>query len=110
MIRHRTTPWAAGIGPRSIASTRAARWVAFRSDGFPGAFTRKYSVAEAFGYLKDKCSIWVAQNVNASCAISGAGYFVSTVGRDEEMIRAYIRNEKLADKQLDQMQLRLGSS
>ena len=38
------------------------------------------------------------------------GYFVSTVGRDEEMIRAYIRNQELADKQLDQMQLRLGSS
>ena len=30
MIRHRTTPWAAGIGPLLIASTRAARWVAFR--------------------------------------------------------------------------------
>ena len=26
-------------------------------------------------------------------------------GRDEEMIRAYIRNYELADKQLDQMQL-----
>jgi len=38
MIRQRTTPWAAGIGPRSIASTNAVRWVAFRSDGCPGAF------------------------------------------------------------------------
>ena len=28
---------AAGIGPRSIASTNAARWVAFSSDGCPGA-------------------------------------------------------------------------
>jgi len=38
------------------------------------------------------------------------GYFVSTVGRDEEMIRAYIRNQEMADKQLDQMQLKLASS
>ena len=32
------------------------------------------------------------------------------VGRDEEMIRAYIRNQEMADKQLDQMQLKLVSS
>ena len=38
------------------------------------------------------------------------GYFVSTVGRDEEMIRAHIKNQEMADKQLDQMQLKLASS
>jgi putative transposase len=38
------------------------------------------------------------------------GYFVSTVGRDEEMIRAYLKNQELADKQLHQMQLKLASS
>jgi putative transposase len=38
------------------------------------------------------------------------GYFVSTIGRDEEMIRAYIRNQEMADQQLDQLQLRLASS
>src|SRR5262249_20156047 len=38
------------------------------------------------------------------------GYFVSTIGRDEEMIRAYIRNQEMADKQLDQLQLKLPSS
>jgi putative transposase len=38
------------------------------------------------------------------------GYFVSTVGRDEEMIRAYIRNQEMADKQLDQLQMKLASS
>ena len=53
---------------------------------------------------------------NASCGIfwatnSGArGYFVSTVGRDEETIRAYIKNQEIADKQLDQSQLKLVSS
>jgi putative transposase len=52
---------------------------------------------------------------NASCGISWAtfwarGYFVSTVGRDEQTIRAYIRNQEMADKQLDRMPLKLASS
>lgn len=33
------------------------------------------------------------------------GYFVSTVGRDEEQIRAYIRNQEKEDKRLDQLRL-----
>ena len=38
------------------------------------------------------------------------GYFVWTVGRDEETIRAYIKNQEIADKQLDQLQFKLASS
>jgi putative transposase len=38
------------------------------------------------------------------------GYFVSTVGRDEETMRTYIKNPEIADKQLDQLQLKLASS
>jgi hypothetical protein len=34
------------------------------------------------------------------------GYFVTTVGRDEEVIRAYIRNQELADRQLEQFELK----
>jgi REP-associated tyrosine transposase len=76
----------------------------------------KYSVAEVIGYLKGKSSIWIAQNVERKMRnflghkFWARGYFVSTVGRDEEMIRAYIKNQELADKQLDQMQLKLASS
>jgi putative transposase len=33
------------------------------------------------------------------------GYFVSTVGLDEEMARAYIRNQEHEDERLDQMKL-----
>jgi putative transposase len=33
------------------------------------------------------------------------GYFVSTVGRDEEVIRNYIRNQEEEDKRLEQMNL-----
>jgi putative transposase len=38
------------------------------------------------------------------------GHFVSTVGRNEEMICACIRNREIADKELDQLQLKLASS
>lgn len=33
------------------------------------------------------------------------GYFVSTVARDEQVIRAYIRNQEAEDQRLDQLQL-----
>ena len=67
----------------------------------------KYSVSEVIGYLKGKSSIWIAQNVERKLRnflghkFWARGYFVSTIGRDEEMIRAYIRNQEMADKQLD---------
>ena len=76
----------------------------------------KYSVSEVIGYPKGKSSIWIAQNVERKLRnflghkFWARGYFVSTIRRDEEMIRAYIRNQELADKQLDQLQLKLASS
>jgi putative transposase len=33
------------------------------------------------------------------------GYFVSTVGREEQVIRDYIRNQEKEDERLDQMNL-----
>jgi putative transposase len=33
------------------------------------------------------------------------GYFVSTVGQDEEVIRQYIRNQEREDERLEQMKL-----
>jgi putative transposase len=71
----------------------------------------KYSVAHVVGFIKGKSSIWVAQNVERKIRnFTGAkfwarGYFVSTVGRDEELIRSYIRHQEQQDKQLDQLTL-----
>jgi putative transposase len=54
----------------------------------------KYSVAEVIEYLKGKSSIWIAQNVERKLRnflghkFWARGYFVSTVGRDEETIRS----------------------
>src|SRR5262245_38251231 len=76
----------------------------------------KYSVAEVIGFLKGKSSIWIVHMVERKLRKFlgykswARGYFVSTIGRDEEMIRAYIRNQDMADKQLDQLQLKLPSS
>jgi putative transposase len=33
------------------------------------------------------------------------GFFVNTVGRDEEVIRAYIRNQEKEDQRLEQLNL-----
>jgi REP element-mobilizing transposase RayT len=38
------------------------------------------------------------------------GYFVTSVGRDEEVIRAYIRNQELADRDLDQLELKIAAT
>ena len=76
----------------------------------------KYSVAEIVGYMKGKSSIWVAQNVERKMRnflghkFWARGYFVTTVGRDEEAIRRYIENQELADRQLDQLEMKLGAS
>ena len=55
------------------------------------------------GYLKGKSSIWIAQNVERKLRnflghkFWARGYFVWTVGRDEETIRAYIKNQEIAE-------------
>ena len=76
----------------------------------------KYSVAQIIGYMKGKSSIWIAQNVERNMRnflehkFWARGYFVTTVGRDEEVIRAYIRNQELADQQLDQLELKISAA
>ena len=68
----------------------------------------KYSVAEVIGFIKGKSSIWnierKAKNFTGHKFWARA-YFVSTVGRDEETIRAYITNQELQDRQMDQLAL-----
>ena len=76
----------------------------------------KYSVAQIIGYMKGKSSIWIAQNVERKMRnflghkFWARGYFVTTVGRDEEMIRAYIKNQEMADQQLDQFELKISAA
>ena len=70
----------------------------------------KYSVSQVVGYVKGKSAIWVARATGSKRNFVGQsfwarGYCVSTVGLDEEMIRAYVRSQEEADKKLDQLKL-----
>ena len=71
----------------------------------------KHAVAHVVGYLKGKSAIHIArtflgrrQNF-AGQHFWARGYYVSTVGRDEETIRAYIQRQEQEDQRLDQMGL-----
>ena len=71
----------------------------------------KYSVSQVVGYIKGKSAIHLAR-VYAERKRNfvgqhfwARGYFVSTVGRDESVIREYIRNQEKDDERLDQMKL-----
>ena len=71
----------------------------------------KYAVSNVVGYMKGKSAITIARKFggrqrNFTGEVFWArGYFVSTVGLDEEMVRAYIRNQEHEDERLDQMKL-----
>ena len=65
--------------------------------------------------MKGKSSIWIAHVERKVRNVLGQkswarGYFVTTFGGDEEVIRAYIRNQELADRQSDQFELEISAA
>ena len=71
----------------------------------------KYAVSDVVGFIKGKSSIHIARTyVGRRRNFTGQhfwarGYYVSTVGRDEATIPAYIQNQEAQDKRFDQMNL-----
>ena len=71
----------------------------------------KYSVAQVIGYIKGKSAIQIARRYgNRKRNFVGQhfwarGYYVSTVGRDEDVVREYIRNQEKEDIRLSQLDL-----
>ena len=71
----------------------------------------KYAVSQVIGFIKGKSAIHLARVYGETRrnfvgqSFWARGYFVSTVGRDEEVIRNYIRNQEEEDKRLEQMNL-----
>ena len=71
----------------------------------------KYAVSKVVGYIKGKSAIAIARRfggreINFTGEVFWArGYFVSTVGLDEEMVRAYMRKQEQEDERYDQMKL-----
>ena len=75
------------------------------------AIPPKLAVSQAVGYIKGKSAIHLARVYGerkrnfVGQHFWARGYFVSTVGRDETAIRAYIRNQEKEDARLDQLGL-----
>jgi REP-associated tyrosine transposase len=71
----------------------------------------KYAVAQVVGYLKGKSAIHIARTFGGRQRnfvgeqFWAWGYCVSTVGRDEEVIRRYIQEQEAEDKRLEQLKL-----
>ena len=70
----------------------------------------KYAVSQIVGYMKGKSAIHIARNFRGKRNVRGQsfwarGYFVSTVGRDEEAVREYIKAQEQEDLRQDQLRL-----
>ena len=71
----------------------------------------KYVVSQVVGFIKGKSAISIARNfMGRRKNFTGQhfwarGYHVSTVGRDEAMIREYIRNQEKEDQKIERLSL-----
>ena len=75
------------------------------------AIPPKYAVSQVVGYIKGKSAIHIARVYGerrrnfVGQHFWARGYFVSTVGRDEEVIRRYIQDQVKEDSRLEQLNL-----
>ncbi len=71
----------------------------------------KYAVSNVVGFIKGKSAISIArQFMGKTKNFTGEnfwarGYFVSTVGLDEEVVRAYIREQEKEEVRYEQLDL-----
>ena len=71
----------------------------------------KHAVSQVIGYIKGKSAIHIARTyMGRRRNFQGQnfwarGYYVSTVGIDEAVIREYIQNQEAEDQRLDQLNL-----
>jgi len=71
----------------------------------------KYSVAQVVGFIKGKSAIHIARTyMNRRKNFIGEhfwarGYYVSTAGKDEEVVRRYIQQQEAEDRRIDQLKL-----
>ncbi len=71
----------------------------------------KYSVAQIVGFIKGKSAIAIARTYFGrrknftGQSFWARGYYVTTVGRDEEVVRNYIKHQETKDHRIDQLDL-----
>jgi len=76
----------------------------------------KYSVAQVMGYIKGKSAIHIARTYSGRRRnfvgehFWARGYWVSTIGRNEAVVRNYIQEQEKEDQRLDQLGLFDGHS
>ena len=75
------------------------------------AIPPKYAVSQVIGFIKGKSAIHLARVCGerkrnfVGQHFWARGYFVSTVGRDEAVVREYIKKQEQEDERLDQLGL-----
>jgi putative transposase len=75
------------------------------------AIPPKYAVSNVIGYIKGKSAIHIARVYGerrrnfVGQSFWARGFFVSTVGRDEAVIRDYIKNQEQEDQRIEQLKL-----
>jgi putative transposase len=71
----------------------------------------KYAVAQVVGFIKGKSAIQIARTFGGrkrnftGQRFWARGYFASTVGRDETVIREYIKKQEQEDRRLDRLRM-----
>lgn len=71
----------------------------------------KYAVAQVVGFMKGKSAIHIARTfMGRERNFTGhhfwaRGYFVSTIGKDEKVIKEYIKKQEEEDQRLDQLRI-----
>ena len=77
------------------------------------AIPPKYAVSQVIGFIKGKSAIHLARVYGerkrnfVGQHFWARGYYVSTVGRDEVVVREYIRKQEQEDERLDQLKMDL---
>ena len=71
----------------------------------------KYAVAQVIGFIKGKSAIHIARtNGGRKKNFVGEhfwarGYYVSTAGKDEEVVREYIKKQEEEEERLEQLSI-----
>jgi putative transposase len=71
----------------------------------------KYAVSQVVGFIKGKSAIHLARVYGEKKRnfvgqhFWARGYFVSTVGRDQDLIRKYIKKQETENTRLEQLNL-----
>ncbi|MEM9088067.1 MAG: IS200/IS605 family transposase [Cyanobacteria bacterium P01_F01_bin.53] len=71
----------------------------------------KYAVSQVVGFIKGKSAIAIARNYSGGRRnmvgqkFWARGYYVSTVGHDEALVRRYIQTQETEEHRLEQLRL-----